>query len=239
MDQSLTVVVIDGFGTKGVDVHGLAGNEVFDATFDLWWTPRIVRTIPGSFTLVSDERCSTFRTAADELYRHRDDRALVDIDPHNLRDNLAAFLYVDIIADVQVEALDEVLVVQGGTLDGCASQLNRIHIRHRGNGTRAPHLIGYLIQPCTYTFGLELIGDGPTRALRCESKRTLLPQGVHFQDDTIGSHGQVLTFRIPVVDVVIYLLKGLHLLHALGDFEAPVTSHLQILKVSFGWQFLA
>ena len=174
MDEPLTVVVVDGLWAQRVDVHGLAGNEVLDAPLDLWRTTRIVGTIPGSLALVAHQWRATFRTTFDELHRLGDDRPLVYIHTHNLGDDLATLFHVDIIADMQVKRTDKILVVQRGALHGGASQLHRIHIRHWGDGTCAPHLISHLIQSRTDTLGLKLIGDGPAWTLGSESQCALL-----------------------------------------------------------------
>ena len=140
---------------------------------------------------------------------------------------------------MQVEALDEVLVVQGGALHGGASQLHGVHIGHRCDGTCAPHLIGHLIETRTHALSLELIRDGPTGALGCKAEGALLTQGIHLQHDTVCGHGKVLTRRIPVVDEVVDLLQRPHFLHTLGYLKPPLTGDLQILKVSLRRQFLA
>ena len=226
MNESLTVVVVDGLRAQGVDVHRLAGNEVLNATFDLWRTACVVRTVPGSLTFIAHQGRAAFRTAFDKLHGHSHERTFFDIHAHNLGDDLTAFLHKHIVADMQVERADEVFVVQGGTLHGGTRQLHGIHIRHRCDGTRAPHLISHLVQTRTHAFCLEFIGDGPAWTLCRESQCTLLAQGVHLQHDTVGSHRQVLALRVPVVDEVIDLLQGFHLLHALRDLEAPRTGNL-------------
>ena len=170
LDESLTVIVVNGLWAQRVDVHGLAGDEVLDAPLDLWRTAGVVRTVPGSLALISHQRGAALRAALDERDGLGDDGALGDVDTHNLRDDLTAFLHVDVVADMQVERTDEVLVVQGGTLDGGAGQLHGIHIRHRGDGSRTAYLIGDLIQTGTHALGLELIGNGPARALGRETE---------------------------------------------------------------------
>ena len=142
---------------------------MLDATFDLWRTTCIVWTIPGSLAFISYQGRAAFRTTFDKLHRLCDDGALVDVDTHNLRDNLTALLHIDIIADMQVKTLDEVLIVQCGALYGSASQLHGIHIGHRGDGTCTPHLISYLVQTGTYSFCLELISNGPAWTLGRET----------------------------------------------------------------------
>ena len=178
LDKSLTIVVVDGLRTQRVDVHRLTGYEMFDTTFDLWRTTGIVRTIPCCLALISHQRSATLRTAFDELYRLCDDRTLVDIHTDYLWDNLTTFLYIYVVAYMEVEALDEILVVEGGSFYDGTSQLDRIHICHRGDGSSTTYLIGHLIKTGAYSLCLELICDGPARTLCREAKRALLAKGV-------------------------------------------------------------
>ena len=147
---------------------------MFDASLDLRRTTCIVGTIPRCLTLITHQRGATLRTTLDKLHRHGDDRPLVDVHPHNLGDDLTTFLHIDIIADMQIKALDKVLIVQRGTFHSRTSQLHRIHIGYRRDGPCTSHLIGHLIQSGTHALSLELIGDGPTGTLGRKSQGALL-----------------------------------------------------------------
>ena len=143
---------------------------MLDAALDLWRTSSIVRTIPRCLALVAYQGRAALRTALDKLDGLRDDGALVDVDTHDLRDDLTAFLHVDVVADMQVEGPDEVLVVERGALDGGSRQLHGIHVCHGGDGSCTTYLIGHLVETGTHALGLELIGDRPTGALRRETE---------------------------------------------------------------------
>ena len=143
---------------------------MLDTSFDLWRTTCIVRTIPSRLTFISHQGRATLRTTLNELHRLCDNRTLVDIHTHDLRDNLAAFLHIHIIADMQVETLDEVLIIQRSALHCRTCQLHRIHVCHRRHSTSTSHLIRHLIQTGTDALCLELIGNGPTWTLGCKSK---------------------------------------------------------------------
>ena len=174
MDESLTEVIVDGLRAEGVDVHSFAGDEVLDAPLDLWRTTRIIGTIPGGLALIAYEGCAALRTALDELHRLGDDGTLIDINTHDLGDDFATLFYVDIIADVEVERADKVFIVERGALHGGACQLHRIHIGHRGDGTRTAHLISDLIQSGANAFGLELISNSPAGTLGRKAQGALL-----------------------------------------------------------------
>ena len=100
MDESLPVVVLYELRPQADDVHRLTGNEMLDATLDLRRTTSIVGTIPGSLTLIAHQRGATLRTTLDERDRQCYDRPLVDIDTHNLGDDLATLFHEDSIADM-------------------------------------------------------------------------------------------------------------------------------------------
>ena len=239
VNQSAAPVFIHRLGTQRHDVHRLTRDEMFYAPLYLRRTTAVVGTVVNGLALVAHQRRTAFRAACDELYGLCDDGTLVDIHPHNLGDDLAAFLHIDIVADVQVETLDEVLVVQRGALHRGASQLHGFHVGNGGNGSRASYLIGHFIQPRTGPFGLELIGDGPSRRLGRESQVPLLALGVHLQHDAVGGHRQVLALLVPVVDEIVNLLQGLHLLHPLRDFEAPRLCRHQVFIMAVAGNFLA
>ena len=232
VDKSAAPVFVHRLGAQRHDVHGPPGDEMLDSPLDLRRTTAVVRTIVNGLALIAHQRRAAFGTARDELHRLCDDGTLVDVHPHDLRDNLATLLHIHIVADMQVKTLDEVLVVQRGTLHGGSSQLHGFHVGYRGYGSRTPHLISHFVQPCAGPFGLELIGNGPSRRLGRESQMPLLAQRGHLQHDAVGGHRQVLALLVPVVDEVVNLLQGLHLLHPLRNLEAPRLGRHQVLVMS-------
>ena len=235
----VTIVIIHRLRTKRIYVHRLAGYKVLYAAFYLWRTTCIVGAIPRSLALVANKRCSAFRTTLDELYWLGDDGALVDVNTHNLWDNLATFLHIYVITYMQVETLYKILVVQCGALYCGTSQLHRIHIGHRGDGSSTTNLIGYLVQAGANPLSLKLIGDGPSWTLGCKAQSTLLSQRIYFQHNAICSYRQLFALCVPVVDEVVNLLQRLYLLHTLRNLESPTASHLEILKMPLSRQFFA
>ena len=212
---------------------------MLNAPLDLRRTAGIVGAVPGGFALVAHQWRATFGAATDELDGLGYDGALVQVHAHDLRDDLATFLYIDMVANVQVEGADEVLVVQRGATHRGTGQLHRLHVGHGGHSARPPHLVGHFQQASARSLGLELIGNGPTGALGRESERALLSQTVHFQHDAVGSHRQVLALRVPVGYEVENFLNRLHLAHAFADLEAPLPRGLEVLEVALGRQLLA
>ena len=237
--ESAAPVFVHRLGPQRHDVHGAARDEMLDAPLDLRRTTAVVRAIVHGLALVAHQRRAAFGTARDELHGLRDDGTLVDVHAHNLRNDLATLLHIHIVADMQVEALDEVLVVQRGTLHRGTCQLHGFHVGHRCHGSRSSHLIGHLVEPRAGPFGLELIGNSPSGRLGRESQMPLLALGVHLQHDAVGGHGQVLALPVPVVDEVVNLLKGVHLPHTLRYLEAPRLGCHQVLVVSVAGDVVA
>ena len=147
---------------------------MLDTPLNLRRTTRIVRTVMSGLAFIAHQLSATFRTMGDELHRLCDDGTLVEIHPHDLRNDLPTLLHIDIVADMQVETADEILVVQCGAFHRCSCQLHRVHIGHWRNRPSTSYLISHLIQSGTSPFCLELIGNGPTRTLSRESQGTLL-----------------------------------------------------------------
>ena len=232
MNQSVAVIVIDGFRSEGVDVHGLAGDEVLDTSLDLRWTAHIVRTIVGSLSFHPHEGSPALRTNGDKPHGLCIRIAPSSVHADNLGDDLPTLFHIDIISDMKVESPDEILIVEGGSLHCCACQQHGLHVGHGSDGSRAPYLVRHLTQTGTGPFRLVFVGDGPTWALGGESQDALLAQRVHLEHDAIGGHGQVTPLGIPVADEVKDFLQGFHLPHPLTDFEPPFPGSLQILVMA-------
>ena len=100
-------------------------------------------------------------------------------------------------------------------------------------------MIGDFAQDRRCLLGLELIGDGPARALGRHAEGLLLAQAVHLKHYAVGGHGQALALGVPIVDVVEYLVERRRLAHVVADLEAPGARRLHILVMSFGRQLVA
>ncbi len=199
MYQSLAVIVVNSLGSQRVDVHCAAAYEVFYAPLYLRWAASVVRAVVNRLAVDAHQWCSALGATCDKLHWLRHDGALLDVHSHYFGNYLAAFLHIDVVAQMQVETLYEVLVVERGALDGGSSQLHWLHIGHRGDGSCASHLIGDVNQLGACAFRLELVCYCPSRALSRESQCPLLALRVHFQHYAVGCYGQILAFLVPVV----------------------------------------
>ena len=114
---------------------------------------------------------------------------MTNVHANNLWNDFAAFLYKDVIADMEVETANKVFVIEGCTLHGGACKQHGFHVGNRRYSTSAPHLESNFVKAGTNTFGLKLVSDGPTRAFRGKTKLLLLAQAVYFQHYTISGYG--------------------------------------------------
>ena len=100
----------------------------------------------------------------------------LDIDTDNLRDDFAAFFHKHLITQMQIESFDDIRIVEGCTLYGRPGQQYRFQVGNRSNGPRPSDLERHGVKACHGAFGLELVGNRPTRTLGCKSQIELLAQ---------------------------------------------------------------
>ena len=208
------------------------------ATLYLRWAARIIRTIMRSFALVTHKRSAALRAAVNKLHGLCLSRTLRYINAYNLRDNLSTLLNVDVIADMQVEVLDKVLIVKRSTLHHCTGKSHGIHVSHRRYGACSTYLERHTLKTCRSLLSLELISNSPTRRLGCITQVLLLTERIYLKHDSVGSHRQVLALNVPIVYEVVYLLKLLHLAHTLRYLESPLRSLSQVLEMTVRRQSL-
>ena len=158
MDEAFLIELVDGFGAESVDIHGLTAHEMLYLALDLGRTSGIVGAIMGCFALVAGQRATTFGAFVDETHLVAHHETGIHVHAYNLRDDFATLLYIHPVADVEVEPLDDVGIVQGGTLHHGSGQLHGVEVGHRSHGTGASHLVGNAIEAGTGSFGLEFVG---------------------------------------------------------------------------------
>ena len=199
MHESVREEEINGLRSEAY-VSSLAPREVLDTSRLLWGTGRLVRAVVGGFSFVSLEGRATGGAVAGEEDGLGIAGTLLGDDADDLRDDLTALLYEDLIIDVQVEGFDEVSVVKRGTAHGRARERHGIEIGHRRDGTRTPDLEVYGDETRLSLLGLILVGDSPARGLRRIAQLLLLGDGVDLEHDTIGGDGGFGTCLLPVVE---------------------------------------
>ena len=75
---------------------------MYDASEDLWTAATLIRAIVLRLTLITYQRCAAFGTLGDILKWSARSTALRELYLGNLRDNLAALLDIDHIAEANV-----------------------------------------------------------------------------------------------------------------------------------------
>ena len=220
--QAALVEIVHGFGADAFYVHGLSADEVLHPTLQLWRTRAGVRTIMRRLALVAYKRCATFWTGLDEYHSLSRGR-IAPLCGHadNLRNNFARFLHIHPVAHVQVQLLHDVGIVEGGAAHHGSRKLHGLHIGHGRHSASASYLKSHFLQSCASALGLEFIGDGPARALRCQAEDFLLMYVVHLQHYPIRSYGQVLALLVPIINKGIDLLQAMCQAHGFADLEPP------------------
>ena len=103
----------------------------------------------------------TFRWELELLFTARVLGVFDDLD--DFGNDVAAALYLDGVADLEAEALDEVCVVKGGAADGGATDEDWGEFGHGRELAGAAYLHGDVADHRDARLGGELVGDGPAR----------------------------------------------------------------------------
>ena len=116
---------------------------------------------------------------------------------HDLGDDVAGAFDHHLVADLQAEALDLVLVVQRGAGDGDAADLDGLEVGDRGERAGAAHLHLDVFDRGGGLARGVLVGDGPARRFGGEAELALLVDGIDLDDDAVDFVGQVLALGLP------------------------------------------
>ena len=161
--QSVFVVFVHHFRSQAFDVHRIARNEVLNAPLALRRTG-IIGTVGGRLALIAYEWGAALRTFVHEFHRCAEMRtALFLVYSDDLRNDLASFLYVNPISEMQVQLPNDVFVVKRSTFHHRSRQQYRFHIRDGSDRTCSAHLEGHLVEAGQCPLRLKLVGDGPSR----------------------------------------------------------------------------
>ena len=210
---------------------------MLNAPFDLRRTGRVVGAIVRRLALVAHKRCAAFGTSFDKLHGSPAFGGICRRNvchAHYLGNNFARFFYAHHVANVEVELTDDVFVMQRGAAHGGAGQQHGLHIRHRRDSTRAPHLECHVEQARHGLLGLKLIGNGPARIFRRVAQPLLLSQVVHFEHNAVGGKGQGVACLVPIVYIVVDVLQRMRQLCRGRNVEAPARRLLHALIVGLG-----
>ncbi len=152
--------------------------------------------------------------AADRTVRGHDERRravgpLLEHDPDDFRNDVAAFLDDDRVADPDVLARQVLVVVERGLLDRGAAELNRVEERHRRHGPGAAHVEPDLADHRRRLLGRVLVGERPARRLGGRAEVLLQGAVVDLDDDAVGLEAELVPLLAPVLDEAANVLETL------------------------------
>ena len=171
-------------------------------------TPRPVRAEGLGLLLILYQSCTAVRTGIREVGEHDIRTPLTEFHSCNLRNDLAAFLYIDIISYMDIMYPHLLFIVKRGPLDYSAAELYRFQICHRSNGTCPSDLIVDAQKLCKCLFRLEFVGYSPPRELGRISQFFLIWKFVDLYHYSVGRKRQILSFNVPISDEILDLVDG-------------------------------
>ena len=239
VQQGVVVQQFDGLLAQALDVHGLAADEVEDASDDLGAAAALIGAVVFRLAFVAHQRRAALGAAVDVAERPAVGRTLRKLHARDLGDDLAALLHVDHVARADVQQGHLLGVVQRRAAHGGSGQQHRIEVRHGGDGARAAYLEGDAFEACQGLLGLELVGHGPFRCLGREAQ--LPPHGevVHLDDHAVGGEGQLPPRLVPMGDEGVDLGDAAADARLAGDLEAPFAGLFEALPMGREGQVVA
>ena len=228
-----------GFLADAVDVHHLAADEVLDAAHDLRWAVVLIGTRPRCFTLHTHQL-----SAASGTVRHEGDLLGLRVAPRQFHtgdfgDDFATLFHVHPVALVDVEAVEDVGIVQRCALDDGAGEQYRLEVGHRSDDTKAAHVERHEAQLCQRSFGRKLICHSPARGLGGEAQLLLTCERVDLEHQAVGGHRQRAALGVPTGDECVHFGHRMQTGHGRGHLEAPRASGFHVGKVAVVGQVLA
>ena len=157
-------------------------------------------------------------------------RAQVLLDVGNLRDDFAALLDADGVAEMEVQSGDFVEVVEGGALDGGAREAHGCKVSHGRDRTGAADLEFYGEKRRVGALGLELVGDGPARALARGAEFALHGEVVELYDHAVDFEGEAVAARADVFGNLHDFVDRVRFPEVIR-VEPELFQHLQVLFV--------
>ena len=134
--------------------------------------------------------------------------ALAELYSCDLRNDLTAFLHIDIVTDMDIKQLHLVCVVQGCSLDNGTAELHRLEVGNRSYGSCSAHLVVNGKKFGEGLLGLEFICHCPAWELGCVTELFLVWKFVYLDYDTVSSEWEILSLCVPVFDEFLDILDA-------------------------------
>ena len=182
---------------------------------------RLSRAINGNAAIIGLAVLADHRAAAARaLLRHAPGPRIVRTQAkhgaQHLRDHVAGLAHDDRVAHAHIFAQHLVLVVQRGAGNGRSRHQHRVHLSHRRQLARAPHLHGDVAQKRGLLLGRELERDGPARRAGRVAHGLLLRERVHLH------HHAVDVVRQRIAAFQAFAAELVHLFRAGGQRDVGI-----------------
>src|SRR5437764_134295 len=149
----------------------------------------------------------------------------------HLRDDVAAALDLNPIADLYPQTLDLIHVMQRGTAHGGAADRNRFESRNRRKLAGTAHLHMNIFDLSDSAARRVLVSDRPSRSFAGKSKLALQRRAVYFDDNPVNFVGQRFAFFFPLADKLPDFVEVLRQRTARVDFESGGIESVQRFPV--------
>ena len=124
--------------------------------------------------------------------------------------------------------------MQRGPFHKGPPQSHRFQIGHRSHRPGPSHLEIDTIQTGTHSFGLEFVGNRPTRGFGSRTQNRPQMGLVHLDHNPVYVKGQVLPFLVPVIYILVHFLQTGAATVIVPGLETPGSSHFQTLRMQIG-----
>ena len=192
-----------------VDVHGTAASPMQQAL------KRLSRAINGNAAIIglavlADHGAAAARALLGHAPGLRIVRTQAEHGAQHLGDHVAGLAHDDRIAHAHIFAQHLVLVVQRGAGNGRARHQHRVHLRHRRQFARAPHLHGDVAQKRGLLLGRELERNGPARRAGRVAHGLLLRERVHLHHHAVDIVRQRVAALQAFAAELVHLFRAIH-----------------------------
>lgn len=195
--------LVDQFLAQTLDVHGAARGEMQKRLLALRRAIESAGAADRGLARLAHDPRAAHRAGGIALQdvetrRRRMRTPLLD-HRHHLGNDVARPAHDDAVALAHVEALDLVLVVQGGVGDGDAADEHGFEARNRGQYAGAPHLHLDGLDRGEFLLGRKLVGAGPARLARDETELRLQFEAVDLVHHAVDVERQAVAAAADVV----------------------------------------
>src|SRR5688572_27887172 len=182
-----------------VNVHGLALNEMFNATFNLRRAAKNVWAIKRGFAFDPHQFSSTLGAPGDIHDRFCIRVALLTINSSYFWNNLSALFNKNIISDMEIQPRDFICIMQRGTFNSGTRQEDGFKLSNRCHSASSSYLITNAVEPCAHILSLIFVSYCPSRAFCRVTQELLLFQVIHLDHYPVSFQRKFLAFCFPMI----------------------------------------